>query len=152
MTALRLLPQLTASAEGVGRDIIVRPTDRNHRWTRAFGGMFVLGGLAHLLLLSLNSSAYDSFADNSYWPFITHTWHSVLVPHVVLLHPAIGGLRDRRRRGDPGTPLSPVGHHGSCGVQRRAGAVRLGILRVEYTGSPALGHLRLARASPPVRR
>lgn len=63
--------------------------DPNRRSARVFGGIFLAGGLAHLLLLSLDSSAYDSFADSSYWPFITHAWHSVLVPNVYYLVPLL---------------------------------------------------------------
>lgn len=64
-------------------------TDPNRWWARSFGGMFVGGGLAHLLLLSLHSAAYDTFANASYWPFITHAWRSVLVPDVYYLVPLL---------------------------------------------------------------
>lgn len=63
--------------------------DPNRWWARAFGAMFMGGGLAHLVLLSLNSAAYDSFADASYWPYITDSWRSVVVPNVYYLVPML---------------------------------------------------------------
>lgn len=79
-------------------------SDPDRWWSRVFGGVFVVSGLANLLLLSLDSSAYDSFADSSYWPWITHSWRSVLVPNVDYLIPllavfeaAVGGCILGRR-------------------------------------------------------
>ena len=63
--------------------------DPNRWWANAVGGMFIAGGLAHLLLLSLKSAAEDRFADASYGPFVTHTWRSVLVPNVYYLIPPL---------------------------------------------------------------
>lgn len=47
-----------------------------------FGALFAMSGAANLLLVSLHPGAYDHFADAAYWPFITHAWRSVVVPHV----------------------------------------------------------------------
>jgi len=66
--------------------------DPNRWWARAVGGMFLGGAAVHLILVSTNSRAYDSFADGSYWPFIAHSWRSVLVPNVYYLIPTLAGF------------------------------------------------------------
>lgn len=61
----------TTRVEDTPIEVDVRSQRVPNRWrARAFGAMFMGGGLAHLVLLSLNSAAYDSFADASYWPYI----------------------------------------------------------------------------------
>jgi len=57
-------------------------SDPNRRWALGFGGLFLAGGVANLMLVLLVPHAYDNFADASYWPFVTHAWHSVVVPNV----------------------------------------------------------------------
>jgi hypothetical protein len=75
--------------ESPGRSAPLRRRDPNHWWARAFGGMFLAGAATHIVLVTARPSSYDSFADTSWWPFITHTWRSVLVPHVYYLIPLL---------------------------------------------------------------
>ena len=42
-------------------------SDPSRWWARGFGAMFLAGGVANLVLLSVSANAYDSFADASYW-------------------------------------------------------------------------------------
>src|SRR5579863_8289376 len=47
-------------------------------WAWAFGGVFLAGSVTHVVLLSVSSTSYDSFAASSYWPFIAHSWRSAV--------------------------------------------------------------------------
>ncbi|HEX5191079.1 MAG TPA: hypothetical protein VFW16_16175 [Streptosporangiaceae bacterium] len=54
-----------------------------HRWwVRVFGGIFLASAVTHLVLVTAAPHSYDSFAKGSWWPFVTHAWHSVFVPNV----------------------------------------------------------------------
>ena len=66
-----------------------RPIARSRWWARAFGGVFLAGSVTHVVLVSVSSTSYDSFADSSYWPFITHAWRSVVVPNIYYLIPLL---------------------------------------------------------------
>ena len=68
------------------------PPDRSKWWARAFGGLFLAGSAVHIILVRGWPNAYDSFADASYWPFIEHTWRSVLVPNVHVLIPVLAAF------------------------------------------------------------
>ena len=61
----------------------------NRWWANAFGGMFLAGAAAHIVLVTTRPTAYNSFADGSWWPFISHAWRSVLVPGVHYLIPLL---------------------------------------------------------------
>ena len=55
---------------------------RSHRGvTRWFAGRYLSGSLIHLGLAAFRPTAYESFADGAYWPFIRHAWNSILVPN-----------------------------------------------------------------------
>jgi succinate dehydrogenase hydrophobic anchor subunit len=57
----------------------VRDPDR--WWARAFGGIFLASAAVHLVFVTVTPNAYDSFADGSWWPFVTHAWHSAFIPN-----------------------------------------------------------------------
>ena len=61
-------------------------------WARVFGGVFLLGSLVHVTLVTGFSHSYDSFADSSYWAFIEHAWRSILVPNVYFLIPLLAAF------------------------------------------------------------
>ena len=61
----------------------------NRWWANAFGGMFLAGAAAHIVLVATRPAAYNSFADGSWWPLVAHAWRSVLVPGVQYLIPLL---------------------------------------------------------------
>ncbi len=61
-------------------------------WARVFGWIFLGSAVTHLILVSVAPGSYDSFADGSWWPFVTHAWRSVLVPNVGYLIPVLIGF------------------------------------------------------------
>jgi hypothetical protein len=63
--------------------------DANRWWARTFGGIFLASAVTHLILVTVTPHSYDSFANASWWPFVTHAWHSVLVPNVGYFIPAL---------------------------------------------------------------
>lgn len=63
--------------------------DPRRWWARAFGGMYLAGAVTHLILVTFAPRSYDSFADTSWWPFVTHAWRSVLVPNTGYFVPAL---------------------------------------------------------------
>jgi hypothetical protein len=67
----------------------LRRRDANRRWAIAFGGMFLAGAAAHIVLVSTRPAAYNSFADGSWWPLVAHAWRSVLVPSVQYVIPLL---------------------------------------------------------------
>jgi hypothetical protein len=56
-------------------------TDPHRWWARAFGGIFLASAVTHTILVTVTPHSYDAFADGSWWPFVTHAWHSVFVPN-----------------------------------------------------------------------
>jgi hypothetical protein len=83
--------------------------DRYRWWARAFGGIFLASAAVHLVLVTVKPSAYDSFADGSWWPFVTHAWRSAFIPNtsffialLIMFEVAVGLLvlsRAHRRAG-----------------------------------------------------
>jgi hypothetical protein len=72
------------STSGAGR-----ARDSRRWWARAFGALFLVSAVTHVVLVTVRPAFYDSFADGSWWPFVTHAWRSVLVPNVGYLIPVL---------------------------------------------------------------
>ena len=66
-----------------------RARDPHRWWARTFGWIFLGSAATHLILVSAVPKSYDSFADGSWWSFVTHAWRSVLVPNVSYLIPVL---------------------------------------------------------------
>ena len=80
---------MTGQSQSPGRSAPFRGRDPHRWWARAFGGMFSAGAATHIILVTTRPSSYDSFADGSWWPFIAHSWRSVLAPNVQYLIPVL---------------------------------------------------------------
>jgi hypothetical protein len=80
---------MTIIPQPAGHSAPLRHRDPGRWWARAFGGMFLAGAAAHIILVTARPSSYGSFADGSWWPFITHAWRSVLLPNVHYLIPLL---------------------------------------------------------------
>jgi hypothetical protein len=56
------------------------------RWMRRGAGVLFLGGaLINLSLVAFNPDVYEAFADEAFWPFVTDTWRTVVVPNTTAL-------------------------------------------------------------------
>ena len=66
--------------------------DPTRWWARGFAGLFLLASLTNIVLVSRSATAYDSFADGSYLPFVTHIWRSVFVPNVYVFIALLAGF------------------------------------------------------------
>jgi hypothetical protein len=80
---------MNITQQAAGCSSRLRRSDPNRWWARVFGGMFLAGAATHVILVTTRPSSYGSFADGSWWPFIAHTWRSVLLPNVHVLIPLL---------------------------------------------------------------
>lgn len=80
---------MTITQRPAGRSAPLRHRDPARWWARTFGGLFLAGAVTHIILVTTRPGSYGSFADGSWWPFITHAWRSVLLPGVHYLIPLL---------------------------------------------------------------